>query len=169
MEHADKVIIGQLARPYGLLGWMKVISFVDPIDNLLDYSIMLQIKHNTIWQYRKLEAGRLYKLCLIIKLEGVNNPETAQSYTNDLIAIERKDLFTLKEGDYYWTDLIGSEVKNTNAVKFGTVHSLIETGSNDVLVVKSKDRERLIPYISQVIQSVDLKKKTIIVEWEVGF
>ena len=170
MKCAGKVIIGRLARPHGLQGWIRVISFVEPVDNLLNDGVALQIKHKNKWQHRKLEAGMLLcKPLPIVKLGGINTLETAQYYTNDLIAVERSALSTLKEGDYYWTDLISSEVINTDGIKFGIVHSLIETGSNDVLVVKNEAQERLIPYISQVIRSVDLKKKIITVKWETNF
>ncbi|AAO89995.1 ribosome maturation factor RimM [Coxiella burnetii] len=168
MKPNDKVIIGRLARPYGLRGWIKVVSFTHPIDNLLNHPTW-QIQHNNEWQPLKLQAGKLHEPFLVVKLENIDDPETAKHYTNDLIAIERGALGALKEGDYYWTDLIGLAVVNTHGIELGTVDSLIETGSNDVLVVRSKERERLIPYTSYTIQSIDLEKKIIVVEWDADF
>ena len=168
MKPGGKVIIGRLEHPYGLHGWIKVTSFSNPIDNILSYQIW-QTQHNHQWQTKKLQAGKLHISFIVAKLEGINNPETAKAYTNHLIAVARQTLPHLKGGDYYWTDLIGLKIINTQGIQLGIIHSLLETGSNDVLVVKSKERERLIPYMSKVIQSVNLGRKIIVVKWDADF
>ncbi|QIW16807.1 16S rRNA processing protein RimM [Pasteurellaceae bacterium RH1A] len=82
----------------------------------------------------------------------------------------------LEEGDYYWHDLIGCAVVNTEGYQMGVVSEMMETGSNDVLVVKANGKdafgkqERLIPFLyEQVVKRVDLTTKTITVEWDAGF
>ncbi|KAA1461413.1 ribosome maturation factor RimM, partial [Enterobacter hormaechei] len=82
----------------------------------------------------------------------------------------------LDTGDYYWKDLIGCQVISTAGYNLGTVNDMMETGSNDVMVVKAnlKDafgvKERLIPFLDgQVIKKVDLATKTIEVDWDPGF
>ena len=73
------------------------------------------------------------------------------------------------EEGYYWVDLIGLEVVTTEEVMLGTVQSMMETGANDVLVVNG-DRERLIPWIEgDVVQTVDLEKGSIVVDWDPEF
>lgn len=168
MKSGGKVIIGRLDQPYGLHGWIKVTSFANPIDNILSYQIW-QIQHSLQWQTKKLQAGKLHTPFIVAKLEGINDLETAKAYTNHLIAVARQSLPPLKVGNYYWTDLIGLKIINTQGSQLGTIRSLLATGSNDVLVVKSEERERLIPYMSQVIQSVNLGKKIIVVEWDADF
>lgn len=163
-----KIIMGRLAKPYALQGWIKVVSFTDPIENLLDYKTWL-IQHQDVWQPMNVQNGKLHGSHLVVKLEGLEDPETAKHYTNDLIAIEREALAPLEEGEYYWSDLIGLRVVNSDGIELGVITSLIETGSNDVLVVKSKDQERLIPYTSNVIQSINLKEKIISVAWNADF
>lgn len=168
MRENNKVIMGQLARPYGVHGWIKVVSFTDPIENLLLYKSW-QIQHRGNWQLMTVQSGKLHGQFLVVKLEGLDNPEAAKHYTNDRIAVEREALAPLKKGDYYWCDLIGLRVVTTDHLELGTVTSLLATGSNDVLVVKDKDRERLIPYLSSVVRSVNLEEKIILVEWEADF
>jgi 16S rRNA processing protein RimM len=81
----------------------------------------------------------------------------------------------LEEGDYYWSDLIDLEVRTEAGQLLGVVHSLMETGSNDVLVVQgtaeSLDRsERLIPWLpGSVVKNVDLAGRVITVDWDPGF
>ena len=84
---------------------------------------------------------------------------------NHTIAVERTDLPALEKNEYYWDDLIGLSVINTQGKSFGVVDHFFETSANDVIITKGT-KTRYIPYIKQVIKSVDLEKKLIIVEWE---
>ena len=163
-----KVIMGRLARPYGVQGLIKVVSFTDPIENLLHYKTWF-IQHHDEWQILSLSAGRIYGPFLVVKLEGFDDPETAKQFTNDLIAVERSTLAYFKEKEYYWTDLIGLRIVTTGGIELGRVKSLLETGSNDVLVVSKQERERLIPYLSHVIKSVDIENEIIVVDWDADF
>ena len=168
MAKNNKIIMGRFASTHGVHGWIKVVSFTDPTENLLAYPHW-EIQHHGEWQTMTVTAGKVHGKFLIVKLEGLEDPETAQRYTNDKIAIQRTALAPLSNGEYYWADLIGLQVINLAGVKLGSIDSLIETGANDVLVVKENQREILIPYTSTVIKSVDLKEKKIIVDWEADF
>lgn len=127
-----------------------------------------QIQHQGQWQTVKVTGGKQQGNQLIVKLDGCDTPELAKTYANNPIAILREQLPPLPLGEYYWTDLIGLQVINQDGVDFGQVDSLLETGSNDVLVVKG-DRQRLIPYTNTAIQGIDLAKKTITVVWDADF
>lgn len=163
-----KVITGRLARPYGIRGWIKVLSFTDPIQNLLTYKNWY-IQHQHTWQNFSLSTGRIQGSFLVVKLEGLNNPEAVKQYTNDLIAVERSTFPPLKENEYYWADLIGMQIVTIDGVPLGRVKSLLETGSNDVLIISNQGHEHLIPYLSHVVKSVDIKNKIITVEWDANF
>ncbi|AKQ33829.1 ribosome maturation factor RimM [Candidatus Coxiella mudrowiae] len=163
-----KVIMGRLARAYGVQGWIKIVSFTDPIKNLLTYKNWF-IRHHNEWQLFSLRTGRIHGPFLVVKLEGLDDPETAKQYTNDLIAVERNTLTPLEENEYYWTDLIGMRIITTEGVALGTVKSLLETGSNDVLITSNQGHGRLIPYLSHVVKSVDIENKIIMVNWNADF
>ncbi|MCE1699839.1 ribosome maturation factor RimM, partial [Enterobacter hormaechei] len=90
--------------------------------------------------------------------------------------VDSNKLPELENGDYYWKDLIGCQVINTVGYNLGIVDDMMETGSNDVMVIKAnlKDafgiKERLVPFLDgQVIKKVDLATKTIEVDWDPGF
>ena len=87
------------------------------------------------------------------------------------IRILRSALPKAKRGEYYWTDLEGLAVRNTEGVEFGRVSHLFATGANDVLVARAGDgRERLIPFVTgQVVREVDLDAGSILVEWDAEF
>lgn len=113
---------------------------------------------------------------MIVKLKGVDDRDAANVLTNAEIVVDSSQLPELDGDDYYWKDLMGCRVVTTGGYDLGTVTDLMETGSNDVLVIKAnlKDafgmKERLVPFLDgQVIRKVDLTEKLIEVEWDPGF
>ena len=136
--------------------------------------MVLKIKGE--WQPTELENWRHHNHEIIVKLKGVDDREAAQILENVEIGVDLSVFPELEEGDYYWHDLIGCSVVNLEGYTMGTVTEMMETGSNDVLVVKAnaKDafgkQERLIPFLyEQVVKRVDLTTKTIEVDWDAGF
>jgi 16S rRNA processing protein RimM len=104
-------------------------------------------------------------------LQNKQNPHDrneADRLRGYLIGIKKNDLPILEKGKYYWSDLIGLEVFNQEKFNFGVVDSIMETGSNDVLVIKG-EKETLIPYLDNVILNIDLVKKSILVDWDENF
>ena len=108
-------------------------------------------------------------------MDLIETPEAARSYCEVEIAVPRSVLPKLDEGDYYWSQLEKLLVYTESGELLGRVDHLIETGANDVLVVKgtdeSVDREtRLIPYVpDQVVKQVDLNTGTLRVDWDPEF
>ena len=85
------------------------------------------------------------------------------------IAVDRSQLPVLAEDEYYWNDLIGLGVVTRDGKELGRVSGLMQTGTNDVLVV-SGERERLIPFIrEQVVLAVDAEARRIEVDWDPDF
>ena len=128
------------------------------------------------WQPTELENWRHHNHEIIVKLKGVDDREVAQTLANVEIGVDLSVFPELEEGDYYWHDLIGCSVVNLEGYTMGTVTEMMETGSNDVLVVKANTKdafgkqERLIPFLyEQVVKRVDLTTKTIEVDWDAGF
>ena len=80
--------------------------------------------------------------------------------------MSREALPQPEEGTYYWSDLIGLQVVHKDGAVLGTIDSMLETGAHDVMVVKG-EQERLIPFVqNEVVQSVDLAKRQVSVDWE---
>lgn len=128
------------------------------------------------WQVVELESWRHHNQDIIIKLKGVDDRDAANLLTNCEIIVDSSQLPELEEGDYYWKDLMGCRVVTTEGYSLGKVIDMMETGSNDVLVIKAnlKDafgiKERLVPFLDgQVIKKVDLTMRTIEVDWDHGF
>ncbi len=164
----DKVVIGHIAGVYGVKGWVKIRSYTDPIENILQYR-RWQLGLPDGWQQRRLLEGRLHGKGLIALIEGLQTPEFARTMIDTEIAIERSELPSISVGEYYWVDLIGLEVVTIDGHKLGKVSHLIETGANDVMIVRG-EREHCVPYIrDDVIRQVDLDSATIEVDWDPEF
>ena len=136
--------------------------------------MVLKIKGE--WQPTELENWRHHNHEIIVKLKGVDDREAAQTLANVEIGVDLSVFPELEEGDYYWHDLIGCSVVNLEGYTMGTVTEMMETGSNDVLVVKANTKdafgkqEGLMPFLyEQVVKRVDLPTKKIEVDWDAGF
>lgn len=168
-------IVGKLGSTYGIRGWLRVYSFTENAENIFAYQPwFLKIKGE--WQEVELEDFKHHNHEFIVKLKNVDNREEAQMLTNIEIGVDLAIFPELEDGEYYWHDLIGCDVVNLQGYHLGRVSELMETGSNDVLVVKanSKDafgkQERLIPFLfDNVVKRVHLGSKTIEVDWDAGF
>jgi 16S rRNA processing protein RimM len=93
----------------------------------------------------------------------------AAGYSGTEIGIFREQLPLTDDNEFYWDDLVGLHVVTLDGTELGKVDHLIETGSNDVLVIRG-EREYLVPFIQgQVIKAVDLAGRRIRVDWDPDF
>ena len=167
------VVMGRIGAPWGIKGWVKLFSFADPPENLLEYQRYLIQGDNGLVpiEFDEIrEQGREY----VGHIKGCDIREAAGQFTGRELLLEKSELPELEEG-FYWHELEGLRVQTLGGQDLGTVQYLMETGANDVLVVKgdtaSVDRdERLLPYVEDsVIKEVDLEKGVILVDWDAAW
>ncbi len=164
----QRIIIGRIGSPFGIHGWLKINSFTDPPENIFQY-LPWQIHSKQSWLTLNIADSQIQSHRILIKLADCHTPEQAKHYTNTEIAIWRNQLATLENDQYYWSDLEGLSVINSNGVNLGKVDHLMNTGANDILVVKGA-KNYLIPYIlNMYVMQVNLQEKTIIVDWHEDF
>jgi len=166
---SDYLNVGQVSGVFGVKGWVKVYSFTDPRENILQYSPWILRKNNQIHEV-KLLGGRRQGSLVVANLQDVSDRDAAAELMGSDILIRRQQLPKPDAGEYYWADLIGLDVQNQEGCKLGKVDHLLETGANDVLVVVDGDIERLIPFLQQsTILKVDLDGGVIVVDWDPDF
>lgn len=175
------VVMGRIVAPYGVYGWLKVVPDTEEFDGLFDYETWWIGKGND-WRELEVETAKVHNDVLLVKLEGINDRDAAFACKGKQIAVPRDLLPEVEENEYYWSDLIGLRVKNKQDIDFGLIVEVFETGANDVIVVKSdavapvsaeankaKQEDRLIPFIDSVVLEVDIKAKTMLVDWDADF
>lgn len=167
-EVAERILLGKVLAAFGIQGWVKIHSDSRPIEAIGRYrSWQLQLKDE--WIRFRVKSVRTQGKGLIAKLEGVNDRSQAEALAGARIAIDPAQLPKLPEGEYYWRDLLGLNVVTREGMKLGTVEQMLETGANDVMVLKG-ERERLVPFIpGQVVLEVDLDNGRMVVDWDPDF
>lgn len=168
MRDGDKLIVmGRVAAPFGIKGWVKIQTFTEHTDSLQDYGVWWLGRNGQFREVAPLEV-KSHGKTLVAQFAGITEREQAALLQGQEVAIPRSELPEAGEDEYYWNDLIGLQVTNLQGDSLGTVDHLLETSANDVMVLKS-DRERLVPFVGQVVRKVDLAAGLIEVDWDKDF
>ncbi|NGX15473.1 ribosome maturation factor RimM [Wenzhouxiangella sp. XN24] len=168
MTDERRVVLGRVGGLYGVRGWVKLWSFTDPLENLLDYA-ELELNRDGRWEKVRMAEGRRQNEALVARFEGCSDRDQAARFVGAELAVERDRLPAPAEGEYYWADLVGLRVITTEGVELGVVENMMATGANDVMVVKG-ERERLLPFLpGRYVNEVDLAGGRIVVDWDPDF
>ena len=164
MLNKEFIIIGKVVSTQSNKGEVNVLPLTDSIDRFkkLDNVFLRSKKSQTILSVEKI---RKRKDMVILKLKDIENIEEAKMIVGSFLEVERKNAVKLPKETYFIFEIIGLEVYDENNIFLGKVENVISTGSNDVYVVKSKDKEELfIPAIREVVKNVNLEKKRITIK-----
>ena len=167
------LVVGKIIAVRGLQGEVKVHSFTDPIANLLNYKVWT-LRLGQQEQVLKVVSARQQNKVLIAKLQGLHDCDQARALVGFEILVARSELPVLAINEYYWHQLQGLQVSNQQGQCLGRIAHLLETGANDVMVVKPSadsidQRERLLPYTTQCVVRVDLTAVQLVVDWDADF
>ncbi len=160
--------LGVIQGVFGIKGRLKIFSFCRPKEQILDYSEWELRTPGNVEKYT-LQEGKLHGGGIVAKFRNVNDRTQAENIIRAEIWVAKSELPDLAGDEFYWFQLEGLAVMNLDGESFGQVKKMIETGANDVMVVKNDvDKEEiLIPYVrDQVIKHVDLQAKTVTVDWQ---
>ena len=154
--------IGQIVNTFGIKGELKVTPFTDDINRFDDLE-KVYVKTRKDEKLYKVEGARYHKNMVLLKLEGINNPEDAEMLKNAFLEIDREDAVPLEEGTYFIADLIGLDVYTDEGKLLGKVDDIYNTGANDIYVVKDElGKQILLPGIKEVIKEVKIDEKIIV-------
>ncbi len=152
--------IGQIVNTHGLRGDVKVMPWCD------DPEIFHELAYVLIdGEEYEIQKSSLHKNAVLLKLKGIDHINDAENYRNKVLTIPREELGELPEGTYYICDLLGCSVETVDGRNLGKICDIIKTGSNDVYVVEDITKKQvLIPVIDEVIKSVSIDEKRIVIE-----
>ena len=159
------VVMGRVSAPFGVRGWVRIQPFTATIDGLTAYGSWW-LDCDGEWREYGVEGAQARGSTLVAKFSGCDDRDGALQFRGRQIAVPRAMLPKAAANEFYWADLIGLRVVNEQAQDFGEVIRILETGANEVLVVRKQDgQERLIPFIADAISRVDLDAGVIRVNW----
>lgn len=158
------VAMGYIKGVFGVKGWVKVHSDTEYTDSLLDYPQWQLSKDGQI-KTVSIAESKISGDELQVRFDGITDRDSAALLRGFTIEIDRASFAETDDNEYYWTDLIGMQVHNRTQENLGTVSSLMQTGAHDVLVVDGAFGRKLIPFVSQYIDEVNLPQQQIVVDW----
>ena len=158
----DYFKIGAIVNVHGLRGEIKVLPTTDDPSRfeLLEevevfFDADAKSKHH-------LESVKPHKALLILKLKGIDDRNAAEALKGGVIRVPRSQAIPLEDDEYFQKDLLDMQVVTDSGEKLGILAQIIETGANDVYVVRFDDnggKDILIPAIKQCILSVSVSEK----------
>ena len=161
------VVMGRVSAPHGIKGWIKVQPFTQEMDGLLGYP-QWWLARDGEWRQHRIAESAVHGTLVLARVEGCSDREAAAALKGAEVAIPRRLLPENREGEYYWSDLLGIEVLNRRGERLGRVAKVLETGANNVLVLEG-EKELLVPFVDNVILNVDLARGCLSVDWELDY
>ena len=161
------VAVGKLRRPHGVQGEMLMEVHTDFPERLTEGKTVFV---GTEYRPYRFTSTRHHNLGMIVKFNGISDRDSAGELRNQLVYVKTDDLPKLPEGEFYLHQIIGFKVLDENGVILGYLQEILETGANDVYLVKPEQsqEELLLPAIESVILDVNFENREIIVrlpEW----
>ncbi len=163
------IALGVINGAYGIKGWVKVYSSTDPIENILKYKTW-RLKQKNQEVVVTLADGRKHGKGIVAKFEGYDDRNAAETLLKAEINVLAQELPDLPQDEYYWRDLVGLDVISVDGKSYGKIDHMLSTVANDVMVVKSGETERLIPFVQGVyVMKIDLDANLAQVDWPEDF
>ncbi|MBX9817647.1 MAG: ribosome maturation factor RimM [Burkholderiaceae bacterium] len=172
---ADAIEVGRIADAWGIKGWFKVLPYsADPEALLSSKRWFLLPAEKGLKTFvgtaaLSVKEAKEHSDSVVASAEGVSDRNAAEALRGARIFVSRASFPTVATDEYYWVDLIGLSVINRQDEVLGTVRELLSTGPQTVLVLEyvqdGKTQERMIPFVSAYVDSVDLAAKNIRVDW----
>lgn len=155
------LVVGKLRRPHGLGGEMLMDVLTDFPERLKPkLTVYAGDNHSPL----RIRSCRWHRQAMLIAFDAYRDPETAGELRNCLIYVRSDTLPPLEEGEYYHHQLLGLRVLSDEGQSLGVVAEILETGANDVYVVRSETGpEILMPNIDSVVLEIDLERGKMLV------
>lgn len=157
--------VGRILRPHGIRGELRVGVLTDYPERLGQHAYFYLASPDLpeIARRYPVEKLRRHKKVLLLKLGGCDDRNAAEELRGQLVQIPIEEAVSLEEGEYYYFQLIGVRVEAESGESLGQVVDVLETGANDVYVVRGPQGEVLLPAVKDVVLKLDLEAKQMVV------
>jgi 16S rRNA processing protein RimM len=150
--------VGYVVGFHGLKGEIKIKSTSDFIDKRLSKGNKLLLVKDNDEQEVTIKSSRNHKNTYLVYLDGYNNLNEVEKFRGYSIKVNEDDLYPLEEDEYYHFELIGLKVYDYQNNLLGSISSILETGANDILVIKENNQEIMIPLIKSIVNEINISK-----------
>ena len=166
MLNNDFIVIGRITSTHGVKGWVSIESYSSNQEDIFDYKLYLYTDHK--FKIIDITDYRMMPKKIILKIKSIDSIDQAEKLVDFKIYTKSDQFSKLNEGEYYWNDLIDCSVYSNEKHLLGKVTSIIRNPSSDILVIKNhkNKKELLIPFVKDFLLEVNIKEKTIGVDWK---
>jgi 16S rRNA processing protein RimM len=163
-----RVVLGRIAGPFGVKGWLKLASYTDPPAQILDFPRWHADGPGGAVRELQPVEGRPHGKAFVVRLEGIGDRDAAVALGRPELWVDRQELPVLKKGEHYQGDLVGLEVVNLAGEVLGRLDHFLDLPANPVMVVVG-ERERWLPAGPGCLLRVDRDAGRITVDWDAEF
>lgn len=160
--------VARIVNTFGIKGEIRVLSETDfPQERFAKDSELSIMKNDTIVATVTVKNSRLNKGHYILSFNELNDINQVESFKGGWLVIHKDQQEKLDEGSYYYHQIIGLNVSTEDNKDFGTIKEILSLGSNDVWVIKRKEKGKkdvLIPYIDDFVKEIDLDNHFVKIE-----
>jgi len=161
---SERILIGKIIGPRGVKGEVKVAPLTFSLKRFKEIKEVLIELHGES-KVLQIEYSKLQNNIVILKFKGLSSISEVESLKGAKLKISQQESPSLPEDTYYYYQIIGMEVFTENNREYiGKIKEILETGANDVYIVKHKDKEYLIPAVKEFIKKIDIEKKEMVIK-----
>lgn len=154
---------GQIVKPQGLRGEVKVRPLTDDAQRFYDLPQVF-LKEAGGYRAVAVTSVRLHEGFAYLKLAGIDSRDAAEALRDAFLWVDRAHAAPLPEGRYYIADILGSAVVDENGGKHGVIEDVIQTGANDVYVIRDGTKEWMLPALKSIILRYELDYGRIVID-----
>jgi 16S rRNA processing protein RimM len=160
------IAVGKIVGVFGYQGWVKVSTY-SGVKNRFAKVEAVYIDSGTELERKILTGQKYHQHQLLLKFRGMDDRETSRNFNGREIFLPEAEKIVLPENNFFIHELRGLKVYHTSGEFLGTLTEVMSAEGNDLLVVKTEEKEILIPAVAEFVQVIDLEKGKVIVRlWE---
>ncbi len=159
----DLIAYGKVIKPHGLSGEVKVLPFSGEFSSFKNFSkLYISLENNNPPKFT-ISRSRNQKNHIIVKLKDIDSIDEAEKLKGLMVFIDKEELPEKEEDEYYWFELIGMDVFNTEDELIGKVKDLMDNSAQPILVIKNNSDEILVPMVDKFVKDIDTKNSKIVI------
>jgi len=163
-HQAPLIPLGRLVNTHGVRGDLRLLPHSFPCRTLHPgLTVFLQDAQSQIYTH-KVVGARPRAPFIIVKLDGVDSLDHAETLRDMTVAVEETVLPPLKDGEFYYYQVVGLTVRTTTGTEIGEIAQVFFSGSHDIWVVRQGEKEYLIPVTEEIVRSIDIPGKQAIID-----
>jgi 16S rRNA processing protein RimM len=163
-EWDDMVVVGRVARTHGIRGQVIVNPETDFVEQRFRSGAVLYVRRTATAQPLTVSAVRVHQGRPILTLEGIASIEAADWLVGAELRIPAGDLQQLPTNQFYRHDLVGCRVRTASGLDLGVVAAVDGSQENSYLVIRSGQREVLVPLAADICIEIDARGRNIVIE-----